>query len=242
MGIEKLIILFISSYAAATISGAAGFGGALVLLPILTYFIDVKTVVPILTIGQLFGNASRVWLGRKELAREPIFLFLLTAIPCAIVGSYLLVDIQVRFIKVGIGIFLWALVLYRRLYSQKSISSPGMLIMLIGGGITGFLSGIAGSAGPIGAAFFLSLPLSPTAYVASEAFTAFVIHVMKIVVYQKYLLIRAEELSYGVFIGLAMIGGSWTGKRIIEKISKKNFTTLVEILLVVSGIQMVLTA
>ncbi len=48
--------------------------------------------------------------------------------------------------------------------------------MIIGGGITGFLSGLAGSAGPPGAAFFLGLNLSAVAYVASEAFTALALH------------------------------------------------------------------
>jgi len=33
--------------------------------------------------------------------------------------------------------------------------------MIIGGAITGFLSGLIGSAGPIGATFFLSLNLNP---------------------------------------------------------------------------------
>lgn len=44
--------------------------------------------------------------------------------------------------------------------------------MLLGGALTGLISGIAGSAGPLGASLFLGLNLSAIAYVASEAFTA----------------------------------------------------------------------
>ena len=59
--------------------------------------------------------------------------------------------------------------------------------------MVGFLSAIAGSAGPIGAVAFLSLNLSPAAYVASEAVTAVVMHVTKTVVYGKYALLSADD-------------------------------------------------
>ncbi len=115
----ELIILFAISFLAATISGAAGFGGALVLLPILTSMVGIKAAVPILTIGQIFGNASRVWFGRQELKWKPIIFFLLTAIPLTILGSYLFTDIDGNKIKIGIGVFLILLVIYRRTKIRK---------------------------------------------------------------------------------------------------------------------------
>jgi len=235
-----LIILFAISFLAATISGAAGFGGALVLLPVLTSIVGIKAAVPILTIGQIFGNASRVWFGRHELKWRPILYFLLTAIPLSIAGSYLFTDINSRTIKIGIGVFLIVLVIYRRTQIKKiSLGDKGMLL---GGGLTGFISGLAGSAGPLGAAFFLGLNLTATAYIASEAFTALTMHLTKTVVYNRFSLIGQTELYYGLFIGLAMIGGSWTGKKIIKKLPQDKFVLLVEILLVISGLQLIWTA
>lgn len=235
----NLILIFFIAFLAATISGAAGFGGALLLLPGLTGIVGIKAAVPILTIGQIFGNASRIWFGRKELKWKPILLFLLTAIPLTIVGSYLFTDIDGKKIKIGIGVFLILLVIYRRMKIKKIVL--GEKGMLIGGGLTGFLSGLAGSAGPLGAAFFLGLNLSATAYIASEAFTALSMHLTKTIIYNKYSLIGQTELYYGLFIGLAMILGSWTGKKIIEKLSREKFIILVEILLIISGLQMIAT-
>ncbi|MEA1787713.1 sulfite exporter TauE/SafE family protein [Arenibacter sp. GZD96] len=236
----ELIILFAISFLAATISGAAGFGGALVLLPILTSIVGIKAAVPILTIGQIFGNASRVWFGRHELKWKPIIFFLLTAIPLTILGSYLFTDIDSNKIKIGIGVFLILLVIYRRTKIKKiALGDKGMLL---GGGLTGFLSGLAGSAGPLGAAFFLGLNLTATVYIASEAFTALTMHLTKTIVYNKYSLIGQTELYYGLFIGVAMILGSWTGKKIIEKLNREKFILLVEILLIISGLQLIWTA
>lgn len=46
------VILFIAAFAAAAISGAAGFGGALLLLPLLVAMVGVTQAVPLLTIAQ----------------------------------------------------------------------------------------------------------------------------------------------------------------------------------------------
>jgi len=189
----ELILIFIISFLAATISGAAGFGGTLLFLPVLT----------------------------------------------SVVGSYLFIDIDSKKIKIGIGIFLVLIGVYRRLNINKiAFGNKGMLI---DGGVTGFLSGLAESAGAIGAAFFLGLNLTATAYVASGAFTVLTMHLTKTIVYGKYSLIGLTELYYVLFIGVAMILGSWTGKRIIEKLSKTAFIIFVEILLVISGIQMIIS-
>lgn len=232
---EGVLLILLVGYLAATISGAAGFGGALLLLPILSNVVGIKAAVPILTIGQIFGNASRVWFGRGDLQWKPILIFLLGAIPLTILGSYFFADIDGELIKTGIGIYLILLVIYRRTAGKKI--TVGSRYLFVGGGLTGFLSGIAGSAGPLGAAFFLSLNLTATAYVASEAVTALTMHIVKTLIYNKFLLIGQRELYYGLLMSAAMILGSWTGRRIIEKLSRKNFIVLVEILLILSAIQ-----
>jgi len=238
--ILELFIMFSISFLAATISGAAGFGGALVLLPFLIRIVGINAAVPILTIGQIFGNASRVWFGRNDLQWKPIIYFVITAIPLTILGSYLFMDINTNKIKIGIGVFLILIVIYRRSKIKKI--QIGEKEMFLGGGLTGFLSGLARSAGPLGAAFFLGLNLSATAYIASEAFTALAMHLTKTIVYNKYSLIRQSELYYGLFIGVAMILGSWTGKKLIENINKEKFILLVEILLIFSGFQLILSS
>lgn len=232
----KLLVLFVSSWLAATVSGAAGFGGALLLLPILTNLLGVAAAVPVLTMAQLWGNGSRVWFGRTQIRWQPVIYFIITAIPFSIIGSLLFVDLPKKYILISIGVLLIAIVILRRFkITQFNFGNKGLLW---GGALTGFLSGIVGSAGPLGAAFFLGLDLPPVAYVASEAVTALTMHITKTVVYQRYALIDWQEFGYGMFLGLGMVLGSWTGKRIIEKLPKEKFVLLVEILLIVSAIQL----
>ena len=51
--------LFVGAFIAAAVSGAAGFGGALLLLPLLNRTVGSSLAVPLLTLTQLLGNASR---------------------------------------------------------------------------------------------------------------------------------------------------------------------------------------
>lgn len=56
MEIWMFIILILSSFVAVLISGAAGFGGALLLLPVATACVGAEIAVPVLTVAQLIGN------------------------------------------------------------------------------------------------------------------------------------------------------------------------------------------
>ncbi len=106
--------------------------------------------------------------------------------------------------------------------------------------MTGLISGLAGSAGPIGAALFLSLNLSPVSYIASEAVTAVAMHISKTVIYQRYLGIELYVLGIGLFMGIAMIAGTWAGKKVIDKMPKEKFVKFVGILLTLIGLQMMI--
>lgn len=68
------LILMAGAFLAAAISGAAGFGGALPLLPLLTRTVGVAEAMPLLTIAQLAGNLARVGFGYQSIARRPVLI------------------------------------------------------------------------------------------------------------------------------------------------------------------------
>jgi uncharacterized membrane protein YfcA len=232
------VILFIGSFCAAAISGAAGFGGALLLLPLLSKTVGTTLAVPILTIASLIGNLSRAFFGFKQVKWKPVFVFTLGAVPMSALGALSFINAPKGIITrgIGAGIILFVILKYFKILKFQ----PGNRTMLIGGGILGFLSGLIGSAGPIGAALFLSLDLSPVSYVASEAVTAAVMHITKTIIYQKYLGIGLYALGTGLFMGVAMIAGTWVGKKLIDKMPKEKFVKFVGILLTIIGLQMLI--
>jgi len=237
--ISIYIVLFIGSFFAAAISGAAGFGGALLLLPLLSKTIGTEMAVPILTIAQLIGNLSRAFFGFRQITWKPVFVFIIGAVPLSILGAFSFVEVRKDLITrwIGFTIILFVALKYFKVLKFK----PNNITILIGGAVVGLISGLVGSAGPIGAALFLSLNLTPTSYIASEAVTAIAMHISKTIIYQKYLGIGFYTISIGIFMGFAMILGTWAGKKIIDKMQKERFIKFVGILMTVIGLQMLIS-
>jgi len=83
--------------------------------------------------------------------------------------------------------------------------------------------------------------LAPTAYVASEAVTAVVMHLTKTVVYSRYALLTVQDIVVGIVLGMAMVFGSWTSRHFIKKMSGKVFGYFMDILLIAAGFSLFLS-
>jgi len=232
------VVLLIASFAAAFISGAAGFGGALLLLPVVTASVGVEVAVPVLTIAQLIGNLSRMAFGWKQIAWKPVALFCATALPLSALGAFGFSVLPKDIVTRIIGAALIALVLFKVI--RKAELKAGSKTMLIGGAVTGLLSGLAGSAGPIGAAVFLSLGVPPVAYIASEASTATAMHILKTVIYSRLVDVNYFALLIGLAMGVAMIIGTYATNKIIKNMEKGRFQKYVAVLLCLVGAYMLM--
>jgi len=228
------VVAFLSS----TLSGIAGFGGALIFLPFLVAIYGVRASVPILTVSVLLANASRVWFNRRELHLPLAGWFSAGSIPFAVLGSMLYVALPVFWIKKGIGIFLIASVLLRRLHGNLHLTRRWVFLPL--GAVSGFLSALIGGIGPVSSPFFLAFGLTKEAFVGTEALCATGMHLAKSVAYNRLGVLNPRELWAGLSFGLVMSFGSYAAKKILERMSRETFLLLVEILLVAIGFYMLL--
>lgn len=112
-------------------------------------------------------------------------------------------------------------------------TATGFNRLIAGGSLVSFLYGLLSSAGPLGSAIFLSLGLSPVAYIASEGTAVLAIHEVKIITYHQYILLDQDLWLLAAFVGVAMIVGSWSAKQVIEFMPQKKFERYVTVLLVV---------
>ena len=232
------LALFAATFATAIISGATGFGGALLLLPLLIMIVGAELAVPLLTIAQLIGNLSKVCFGFSQIQWKPVGMFLIGAVPFSIIGAISFTQLPKDLVTraIGAAIFLFMTLQYFEVLKLKVNQS----LLLVSGGSVGLLSGLVGSAGPLSAAIFLSLELPPVGYIASEATAAFVMHGGKIVVYQKYISLDQGFWFLATFMGFAMILGTWSANQIIGYISHKQFQCFVGVLLAVISIYMMI--
>jgi len=233
-----ILLLSCAAFVAAAISGTAGFGGALLLLPLLVMSVGPTQAVPLLTVAQLVGNLSRAGFGYSQIRWRPVGLFLLTAIPCSVLGAMSFIQLPQDIVVRCIGAALLLFIASRHFGLLRLGRGHGLL--LAGGGVVGFLSGLVGSAGPLGAAIFLALGLPPVAYLASEATTALAMHGVKTLVYGHYITLERGFWWLAAGMGLAMVLGTWLAKRCIERLPQETFRHWVTLLLLAMAVYLLL--
>lgn len=217
--------LIIVGLVAGTLSGSVGFGGGMILLPVITYFYGVEVAVPVSTIAQLMSNVSRALMGWRQIEWRHVAWFLVLALPFTALGAFGFAVVDKVVMTRLLCVFLIVFSIMKLRGKMKLPRSRAT--MLVGGGLTGFINGLLGISGPLSSAVFLSLELSPVAYIVSEATAAAAMHVVKAVTYGKFDLMSWPIFLNGLFIGCAMMAGNFVALRLIRHARKKQYQRLV---------------
>jgi uncharacterized membrane protein YfcA len=196
--------------------------------------VGLRAAVPMLTLTQLSSNGSRVWLNRRDLRWSLIGWFALGAVPFAVIGGLLLTHAPLTPLKRLLGVFLIAVVIWRR--PQRQPRKPSDPAFAAVGAASGLGSALLGSVGPLTAPFFLAIGLTRAAYIGTEAASALTMHLTKIATYGAGDLLTGQVLLYGATLTPATLLGAWAGKKIVGRISDRVFVLLVEIGLLAAGV------
>ncbi len=205
------------------------------MLPVLVWAFGVRDAIPILTLAELMGNISRVWLNRREISLPVAGWFALGAVPSAILGGIVFATAPAPALTRIVGLFLVLVVAYRHSPWGRQ-AHLGIRSFLPLGGTAGFVSAIAGSTGPFIAPFFLAYGLVKGAYIGTQTLATLTMHITKIAVYGRYALLTSQSLAAGLTIGAVMFLGSYVGRNLLNRISERAFIYLVEGVLVASGL------
>ncbi len=228
-------LLGVVAFIAATLAAVTGFGGAAVLLPVLVLLVGVREAIPILTVAQLIGNGSRVWLNRRELDLPVVGWYSLGAVPCAILGGYLFAQAPLSALTRTLGVFLIGIVVWRRVRG-RTMPRPSLRGFAAIGAVASFLSALVGSVGPLMAPLFLAYGLVKGAYIGTEALATVVTHVGKLVAYGQTDTLTPHGVLVGLALGPVMIAGSFAGKRIVDRLPERVFVGVIEATMLGAGL------
>lgn len=235
-----IAILLIVGFFAGLLSGSVGFGGGMILLPVITWFYGVEVAIPISTIAQMISNLSRAGMGWKEIQWKQVGRFLLLAAPLTALGAY---GFSVVDKVLATRILCVFLILFAIQKVRGKLNLPqSRWTMILGGGLTGLINGLLGISGPLSSAVFFSLGLAPVAYIASEATAAAAMHVVKALVYNKFNLMNGDIFLTGIMIGASMMLANYVANRFIRNINKQFYKKLVAIVMILASVFLFFTA
>ncbi|MBI2189245.1 MAG: sulfite exporter TauE/SafE family protein [Acidobacteria bacterium] len=233
--VESILLVGLAALVASTLAAVAGFGGAAVLLPVLVMAYGVRDAVPILTVAQLIGNLSRVWFNRGVLDYRVVAWFALGGVPLALAGGWLFARAPLTSLTRLLGAFLLIVVAWRRL-RPGAMGRPPLRAFALIGAAASFLSALLGSVGPLMAPFFLAYGLLKGAYIGTEALSTVVMHVAKLAAYRGAAVLSDASILIGLALGPVMIAGSWTGKRIVDRLPERAFVLIIEATMTAAGL------
>jgi uncharacterized membrane protein YfcA len=232
---DSSLLLALVAFVASTLAAVTGFGGAAVLLPVLVAVFGVRDAIPILTVAQLIGNGSRVWFNRRELDWAVVGWFALGGVPLAFAGGLLFATAPLSALTRLLGAFLIAVVIWRHIRPGPP-RRPRLTAFALIGAAASFLSALLGSVGPLMAPFFLAYGLLKGAYIGTEALATVLVHVVKLAAYRQGAVLSAPVILVGLALGPIMVGGSYVGKRVVDRLPERVFVLLIEATMTAAGL------
>jgi uncharacterized protein len=144
--IEYTLLVLITFLAGFT-QGLSGFGSILLALPLLTMFLDIKTVIPLVALHGFFSTIILLIELRIHLDWQKVLPLFVGSIPGIPIGVFFLKNMNTDTIQLTMGFILLTYALFS-LFSRPVIWEMKKAGVSVVGFLAGCLGGALGAAGP----------------------------------------------------------------------------------------------
>jgi uncharacterized protein len=232
------IIFLVIGFFSEVVGTMAGFGSSTIYLPLTSYFVDFKTALVLVAIFHLFGNIGRITFFRHGLDRKVLFLFGIPSFAFSLLGATLVGDLSQTLLKLMLGIFLIALSV-TFLIKPKLAFPANSKMLVLGGGISGFIVGLIGTGGALRATFLTGLKLDKEKYIATAAVIALGTDATRIPSYISNGFLTEQYYYFIPILFAIALGGSFVGRKIVNRINQEKFKKVVLIAVILASIKFI---
>ena len=237
MGWIATLLLALAAYLTATISGVVGTAGGALLLVILTKAMgDPAAAIPVHACVQVVSNVTRIWVFLPHVRWRPVGILMLTALPGPVIG----LEVARRLDGDGVKVVMAVGILYATWAPRWGLQSlPETAAFGIAGVLGGFLGVLVGAIGVLVAPFFLRRDFTREQMIGTVAVCQAYLHLLKIAAFGTMGFSFAEYGPLIVPMALATMGGAYTGKWLLGKMTERHFMVLFKVVLSVMALDLV---
>lgn len=232
------LILFLSGVIAYIVSTLSGGGGAIIMLPIVGFYLSPQVVAPVVNLGNMIGRPARLILFWKYIQWDIVKFYVPSALLGAIVGGLIFVQLDSSWIQVVLGIFLLTTPLQFNMGKKKYSFKMKKTYFIPLGFVVTLISTLFGATGAVLNPFYLNMGLVKEKMIATKTANSFLAGIAQIGSYAFLGALNGELWIWGLVIGLGAIIGNIIGKKLLHKMSELNFRRAVLIIMVISGVLM----
>jgi uncharacterized membrane protein YfcA len=237
--IWDFLVIGLAAFVAGTCSGMTGFGGGLLLPPILAPVLGVQHVVPVMSFAMLITNVHRLLLYRQHADLKLIGLVLLTIVPAVALGTTIYLGLQPDAISIVLGSFLLLSIPVGRFFAWRKIRLGPAGLSMAGAGF-GIISGTTPGAGMLMVPVLLGAGLVGEAFLATDASISIATNLTKAVIFNQLGGLPVGLLGIGLLIGACTVPGNYTARWLLRRTSVRLHTRLLEAIVLVGGLSLLL--
>ena len=229
----------------------SGFGLGTLLLPAFTLFFPIEIAIALTGVVHLLSNVFKFVLVGKNLNRDVLFLFGITAVLGAFIGAYFLSQLSenqvitswnegkyhITYLKVVMASVMLFFALFELVPYLKKLEFDKKYLPF-GGFLSGFFGGLSGHQGALRSAFLIRYGLTKEALIATGVAIACLIDVTRISLY--YTRFASEnvfrEWRFLLVATFSAFVGAYFGAKLLKKVTIESVQKIVALGLIVFAI------
>ena len=255
----EYLIIAVIAFGAAMLTFFSGFGLGTILMPVFALFFPVEIAIALTAIVHLVNNLFKAALVWRSVNLKVVLWFALPAALAAFGGASLLnalsgqtplitykmgeKEMSITLLKLVIALLLilFAIIEIDRRFEKFTLRRS---LLPLGGLLSGFFGGLSGHQGALRSLFLLRVGLRKEAFIATGIAAAIVIDISRLSVYgssffaRHFQSLNRESLALLVLACLTAFAGSWTGRKILKKVTYRTVQLTVGILIMVMALLM----
>lgn len=229
------LILFLAGIIAYVVSTLSGGGGAIIMLPIVGFYLSPQVVAPVVNLGNMIGRPARLIMFWKDIQWDLVKYYVPSALLGAILGGYIFVQLDSSWVQIVLGVFLITTPFQFKMGKKKYSFQMKKQYFIPLGFIVTLISTLFGATGAILNPFYLNMGLVKEKMIATKTANSFFAGIAQIGSYAYLGALDGELWIWGLAIGLGAIIGNIIGKKLLNKMSELNFRRAVLVVMVISG-------
>jgi Predicted permeases len=231
-----LLIIFGSGMITFSLSTISGGGGALLLIPIMNFFIGATKTAPVINLGTLISRPSRIIIFWKNIVWKVFWYYVPIAILGSIIAAWFFSEIKIVWLQIIVALFLISTYFQYRFGKKERSFKTKLWHFIPLGFIVSTIGTFTGGMGPVLNPFYLNAGITKESLIGTKALNSFFIGLAQISSYTFFGLLTPKLWIYGITLGIGATLGNLIGKNILIRMSNLNFRRLVIVIMIISGV------
>ena len=234
------ILLFVALLA-SIVSGISGYGGGMTLGILVSPFIPIKLLVPLMSVFVFCSNLSRMYYYRDSIFWIKGSYFALITAPFVVLGTNFYAGVSDKVLYFCLGFGLAFAIILRRIFKKINLKI-GWFVLGVMAVLYGTVSGVILGPGAILLTALASNGMVGASIIGTDSFITLINVIIRMISFRKLGLLNNDALIIGCSIGAVAIFGSYIARKIVDKLGVKLHTLIIEICIVLGAAVMIFRA